>query len=105
MAFILILFVFILKNVLILLGFLKLLSSLAINIDGFFKLQKVNVLSDDQWPVILAEYIRHNDETIIKSTEKILATYREELLPCASFDEFCDVVGKLKKKFCISKFI
>lgn len=60
----------------------------------FLPLQKINVLSDDQWPVVLAEYIRHNDEALLKASEKILAAYRDELLPCASFDEFCDVAGK-----------
>lgn len=55
--------------------------------------QKVNVLSDDQWPAVLAEYVRHNDEALLKASEKILAAYRDELLPCASFDEFCDVAG------------
>lgn len=54
--------------------------------------------SDEQWPVILAEYIRHNDETMLKASERVLAAYRDELLPCASFEEICDVVGKLNEK-------
>jgi E3 ubiquitin-protein ligase UBR4 len=53
----------------------------------------VNVSSDDQWPSTLADYIRHNDEALMKASERLLATYREELLPCASFEEFCDVTG------------
>jgi hypothetical protein len=57
-------------------------------------LQKVNVLSDDQWPSVLAEYIRHSDEAMLKASERVLASYRDELLPCTSFDEFCDIVGK-----------
>ncbi|KAK2587956.1 hypothetical protein KPH14_004040 [Odynerus spinipes] len=56
---------------------------------------KINVLSDEQWPLILAEYIRHNDEAMLKASERVLATYRDELLPCASFEEFCDVIGLL----------
>lgn len=56
-------------------------------------LQKVNVLSDDQWPSVLAEYIRHNDEAMLKASERVLATYRDELLPSTSFEEFCDVAG------------
>ncbi|XP_014236597.1 protein purity of essence isoform X3 [Trichogramma pretiosum] len=63
--------------------------------EHFFK--KVNVTTDDQWPVALAEYIRHNDEMLLKASEKILAAYRDELLPCASFDEFCDVLGLLEE--------
>ncbi|XP_012287187.1 E3 ubiquitin-protein ligase UBR4 isoform X2 [Orussus abietinus] len=60
---------------------------------NFFK--KVNVLVDNQWPSVLADYIRHNDEAMLKASEGALATYRDELLPCASFEEFCDVVGLL----------
>lgn len=60
--------------------------------------QKVNVLSDDQWPSVLAEYIRHNDEAMLKASERVLATYRDELLPCTSFEEFGDVVGKRREK-------
>ena len=55
----------------------------------------MSVPSDAQWSAVLAEYIRHNDEALLKASEKVLAAYRDELLPCASFDEFCDVVGEL----------
>lgn len=61
---------------------------------NFFK--KVNVLSDDQWPSVLAEYIRHNDEAMLKASERMLSSYRDELLPCTSFEEFCDIVGLLE---------
>ncbi|CAH1990557.1 unnamed protein product [Acanthoscelides obtectus] len=50
---------------------------------------------DDLWPSNLADYIRHNDEALIKSSEKLLAAYTDELLPCTSFAEFCDVSGLL----------
>ncbi|EZA56295.1 E3 ubiquitin-protein ligase UBR4 [Ooceraea biroi] len=76
------------KSVLIFFG---LVDSIYAN---FFK--KVNVLSDDQWPSVLAEYIRHNDEAMLKASERVLASYRDELLPCTSFDEFCDIVGLLE---------
>ncbi|XP_035739496.1 protein purity of essence-like isoform X1 [Vespa mandarinia] len=56
---------------------------------------KINVLYDEKWPSILAEYIRHNDEAMLKASERVLATYRNELLPCASFEEFFDVLGLL----------
>ncbi|XP_020299583.1 E3 ubiquitin-protein ligase UBR4 isoform X2 [Pseudomyrmex gracilis] len=61
---------------------------------NFFK--KVYVLSDDQWPSVLAEYIRHNDEAMLKASERVLSSYRDELLPCTSFEEFCDIVGLLE---------
>lgn len=50
---------------------------------------------DDLWPSVLADYIRHNDEALVKASERLMATYREELLPCATFDEFCDVANLL----------
>lgn len=50
--------------------------------------------SDDQWPATLAEYIRHNDEAMLKAFDRVLNAYRFELLPCASFEEFCDIVGE-----------
>jgi len=46
----------------------------------------------------LAEYIRHNDEAMLKASERVLSSYRDELLPCTSFEEFCDIVGKFYKK-------
>ncbi|KAL0119215.1 hypothetical protein PUN28_009656 [Cardiocondyla obscurior] len=76
------------KNILIFFGLVDSIYS------NFFK--KVNVLSDDQWPSILAEYIRHNDEAMLKASERVLSSYRDELLPCASFEEFCDIVGLLE---------
>ncbi|XP_032676900.1 protein purity of essence isoform X4 [Odontomachus brunneus] len=60
----------------------------------FFK--NVNVLTEEQWPTVLAEYIRHNDETMLKASERVLAIYRDELLPCTSFEEFCDIIGILE---------
>jgi len=52
--------------------------------------------SEDQWPSALADYIRHNDEALLKASERLMASYREELLPCATFDEFCDVTNLLE---------
>ena len=50
--------------------------------------------SEDQWPSALADYIRHNDEALLKASERLMASYREELLPCTTFDEFCDVTSE-----------
>lgn len=57
--------------------------------------KKVPFTSEDHWPTSLADYIRHNDEALMKSSERLMAIYNDELLPCASFEEFCDVVGLL----------
>ncbi|CAG5041717.1 unnamed protein product [Parnassius apollo] len=50
----------------------------------------------EQWPIKLAEYIRHNDEANAKAAERIVTTLTDELLPCASFAEFCDAAGLLE---------
>ncbi|KAJ8940312.1 hypothetical protein NQ318_014386 [Aromia moschata] len=65
-------------------------------VDGIYNYFFKNVSgSDEQWPNNLADYIRHNDEALMKSSEKLLTCYTEELLLCTSFSEFCDVAGLL----------
>lgn len=56
---------------------------------------KVNNPKDEDWPVSLFNYIRKNDEAMLKSAVTVLENFREEYLPCTSFGEFCDVAGKL----------
>lgn len=56
----------------------------------------MNATAVDQWPIKLAEYVRHNDEANAKAAEKIVTTFTDELLPCASFAEFCDAAGFLE---------
>ncbi|CAH0600763.1 unnamed protein product [Chrysodeixis includens] len=56
----------------------------------------VSATTVDQWPIKLAEYIRHNDEANGKAAERIVTTLTDELLPCASFAEFCDAAGFLE---------
>ncbi|XP_026324095.1 E3 ubiquitin-protein ligase UBR4 isoform X3 [Hyposmocoma kahamanoa] len=58
--------------------------------------KNVSATAVDQWPIKLAEYIRHNDEANAKAAEKIVTTLTDELLPCASFAEFCDAAGFLE---------
>lgn len=55
--------------------------------------QTISVTVEEQWPTTLADYIRHNDETLLKCSERLMATYTEELLPATSFEEMCDVLG------------
>ncbi|KAK0172054.1 hypothetical protein PV328_005423 [Microctonus aethiopoides] len=52
--------------------------------------------AQQQWSTVLADYIRDNDELMMKASEKVLAKYRDDLLLCGSFDEYCDVVGLLE---------
>lgn len=56
----------------------------------FFK--RVVVTSNEDWPVTLAEYIRHNDQPLLEASDRVLCHYEESLLPCQSFAEFCDVL-------------
>ncbi|CAH0393187.1 unnamed protein product [Bemisia tabaci] len=67
-------------------------------IDNIYKFYFPKIVtSDDQWPSTLADYIRHNDEALLKASEKLMASYTEELLPCTSFQEFCDVADLLNE--------
>jgi hypothetical protein len=50
---------------------------------------------DADWPGTVAEYIRHNDEAVLRATDKLLNAYQNDFLNCGSFDEFCDVAGKI----------
>ncbi|KAF5286898.1 hypothetical protein FQA39_LY00431 [Lamprigera yunnana] len=65
-------------------------------IDGIYNNFFKNVSgTGEQWSNNLADYIRHNDEALLKASEQLLSFYTDELLPCTSFSEFCDVVGLL----------
>jgi len=58
-------------------------------------LQTVKATENKSWSVSLADYIRQNDELLLKSSEKMMATFSEDYLPCTSFEEFCDVAGEI----------
>ncbi|KAB0801611.1 hypothetical protein PPYR_03797 [Photinus pyralis] len=65
-------------------------------IDGIYSNFFKNISgTDEQWSNNLADYIRHNDEALLKASERLLGFYTDELLPCTSFSEFCDVMGLL----------
>ncbi|XP_023302423.2 protein purity of essence [Lucilia cuprina] len=48
---------------------------------------------EEDWSISLFNYIRKNDETMLKHTDSILETFTDDFLPCTSFEEFCDVAG------------
>ena len=50
---------------------------------------------DSDWPGTVADYIRHNDESVLRATDKLLDAYQNDFLSSASFAEFCDVAGKV----------
>ena len=50
----------------------------------------------NEWSVALAEWIRHNDEALLKSTSKVLSTFQDDLLPATSVEEIVDVCGLMQ---------
>ncbi len=61
---------------------------------GVFVFQKVSVEAGGSWAVTLADYIRNNDQSLGDDSTKVLAVLQDEVTPCESFDELCDVVGQ-----------
>lgn len=53
--------------------------------------------AEESWSQSVANYVRHNDEALIKNADKVLSTFESEYHPCESFAEFCDVAGLLLK--------
>ena len=49
--------------------------------------------SDAEWPTALADWIRHNDDNLLKSTGKILSIFQDDLNPATSVEEIIDVCG------------
>jgi len=58
-----------------------------------YYLQTVEVSESKSWSVSLADFIRHNDETLLKSSEMMMNALSVDFLPCTSFDELCDAAG------------
>lgn len=54
----------------------------------------VSTPKPEDWPISLFDYIRRNDEAMVKAADSILEAFTDEHLPCTSFAEFCDVAGK-----------
>lgn len=66
-------------------------------IDQMYEQVFQNVSHDtNEWSVALAEWIRHNDEALLKSTSKVLSTFQDDLLPATSVEEIVDVCGLMQ---------
>ena len=50
-----------------------------------------------EWSTSLAEWVRHNDDVLLKSTSRVLLTFQEDLLPATSVDEIVDVCGLMEE--------
>ena len=54
---------------------------------------KVPKVADSEWSLTLADFIRHNDDSLLKASAKVLTTFQEDLLPATSVEEIIDVCG------------
>ena len=63
-------------------------------LDALYKFSFSNVPSNDQsdWGVILAEYIRHNDQALIEASGRLLSFYQDKLLRSTSLESFFEAV-------------
>lgn len=57
---------------------------------------KVQNPKNEDWSMSLFDFIRKNDEAMLKSADTTLEIFRDEYLPCCSFAEFCDVAGEFR---------
>ena len=54
----------------------------------------MSIAADSSWALSLADFIRHSDASLLEEGDKLVKSLEEEVLPCESFAEYCDVVGK-----------
>jgi len=64
-------------------------------VDQFHHICKDKLAKEEEWPQAMSNFLRNNDDAILKEADKVLKTFEEEILPCESFGEFCDVQGLL----------
>jgi len=60
-------------------------------VDRLNNLCKSHIKKEEDWPQAMSTFLRNNDDTVLKEADKILKVFEEEILPCESFGEFCDV--------------
>lgn len=56
----------------------------------------MEIKADDDWSQSLINYIRHNDQSLMESADRMLDTFENDILPSASFDEYCDAADLLR---------
>jgi len=62
-------------------------------IHGLYTIVFKDVAGTGEWPSMLADFIRKNDEPLVKSTSQLLNMYQQKLLTAKSFTEFFDILG------------
>ncbi|XP_042908898.2 E3 ubiquitin-protein ligase UBR4 [Parasteatoda tepidariorum] len=67
-------------------------------IDGLYKkmFKKVTVTENEEWAVVLADFIRQNDQPLLEAGDNLLRFFEDDLVPVQSFAEFCDVLDLLR---------
>ena len=71
--------------------------------DKLFDYQDVTKETD--WSLTLAEYIRNNDQALVKSGDAMLQMYQDDLIQSQSLDEILDVMNMLAEVPNPTKFI
>lgn len=67
-------------------------------IDAIYSVAFGNVEGvDEQWPTALADYIRHNDEVLLRAFEELNSFYTDKLLPLNCLTDFFDLID-IKKE-------
>lgn len=59
---------------------------------------------NEEWAVVLADYIRQNDQQLVESCDNLLRMFEDDLVPVQSFAEFCDVLGMWPSHFFLKVF-
>jgi hypothetical protein len=56
-----------------------------------------DVSTTGEWSSMLADYIRKNDETMIKSSSALLQIYQQKMLAASSLEDMVGVLGNIIK--------
>jgi E3 ubiquitin-protein ligase UBR4 len=62
-------------------------------IHGLYTIVFKDVSGSGEWPSILADYIRKNDEPLVKSTTALLNLYQQKLLTAQTIPQFLEILG------------
>ncbi|ODM96234.1 E3 ubiquitin-protein ligase UBR4, partial [Orchesella cincta] len=59
-------------------------------IHGLYTIVFQDVASTGEWPSMLADYIRKNDEGLVKSTSALLNVYQQKFVPASKMSDFIE---------------
>ncbi|OTF72056.1 hypothetical protein BLA29_011434 [Euroglyphus maynei] len=58
--------------------------------------KSLEIKADDDWSQSLINYIRHNDQSLMESADRMLESFENDILPSTSFTEYCDAADLLR---------